>query len=274
MSGLNSLLMTGIDDEFPLIKFFPLNLNDKNILTELLIISNSYKKCGKGSLQSKNKIFYYRTYIPSLPQTNENNSSISQSFSDFYIYSYDCSKKKFFLIYYCDLNYNSKNIDNLTNKIFEILDQGAFEGHELKRESCNQINEIFEQSQKLVPKPKLSKNNQLDDINNINDSPDSINNVSFEENRNRISNLMKKRLDTRIIFPKNKVKSSNSNISVDIDDLTSIKDSDTDLSMMFKNNLDNDYYSPQNNERKKIRYVNIGFYSILIVIIIIIINCF
>ena len=199
---------------------------------------------------------------------------VSQSFSDFYIYSYDCSKKKFFLIYYCDLNYNSKNIDNLTNKIFEILDQGAFEGHELKRESCNQINEIFEHYQKLVPKQKLSKNNQLDDINNINDSPDSINNVSFEENRNRISNLMKKRLDTRIIFPKNKVKSSNSNISVDIDDLTSIKDSDTDLSMMFKNNLDNDYYSPQNNERKKIRYVNIGFYSILIVIIIIIINCF
>ena len=94
MSGLNSLLITGIDDVIPFTKFFPLNYENKNALTELLILSKSFKNCGKGSLQNKNKIFYYRTYIPTLVQ--EDNSSVSQSFSDYYIYSYDCNKKKFF----------------------------------------------------------------------------------------------------------------------------------------------------------------------------------
>ena len=72
MSGLDSLLLTGIDDEFPLTKFFPLNYKNQNALTELLILTKSFKNCGKGSLQNKNKIFYYRTYIPNLPVKEDN----------------------------------------------------------------------------------------------------------------------------------------------------------------------------------------------------------
>ncbi len=264
MSGLNCLLLTGIDDEFPLTKFFPLNYENRNALTELLILTKSFKNCGKGSLQNKNKIFYYRTYIPSLP-VQEDNSSVSHSFSDYYIYSYDCNKKKFFLIYYCDLYYKKKDIDGLTNKIMKVLDNNAFDGHDLKREASNQINSLFEQYQKLAP--NLGKINPLTEV-NINNSSDSINNVSIDSERSRKSLISKKRIDSRIIFPKKKRKKTEE-VSVDIDDLTTIKEDDSDLSIMFKNNLDDDINLPQINKWKNIQMWNFGLCSSLFVIMIV-----
>ena len=264
MSGLDSLLLTGIDDEFPLTKFFPLNYKNQNALTELLILTKSFKNCGKGSLQNKNKIFYYRTYIPTLP-VQEDNSSVSHSFSDYYIYSYDCNKKKFFLIYYCDLNYKKKDIDSLTKKIMKVLDNNAFEGHDLKREACNQINSLFEQYQKLAP--NLGKINPLTEV-TINDSSDSINNVSIDSGRSIKSLISKKRIDSRIIFPKKKRKKTEE-VSVDIDDLTTIKEDDSDLSIMFKNNLDEDINLTQINKWKNIQMWNFGLCSSLFVIMIV-----
>jgi hypothetical protein len=262
MSGLNSLLITGIDDVIPFTKFFPLNYENINTLTELLILSKSFKNCGKGSLQNKNKIFYYRTYIPTLVQ--DDNSSVSHSFSDYYIYSYDCNKKKFFLIYYCDLNYKKKDIDSLTKKIMKVLDNNAFEGHDLKREACNQINSLFEQYQKLAP--NLGKINPLTEV-TINDSSDSINNVSIDSGRSIKSLISKKRIDSRIIFPKKKRKKTE--VSVDIDDLTTIKEDDSDLSIMFKNNLDEDINLTQINKWKNIQMWNFGLCSSLFVIMIV-----
>jgi hypothetical protein len=264
MSGLNSLLMTGIDDEIPLTKFFPLNYVNENTLTELLIISKSFKNCGKGSLQNKNKIFYYRTYIPTLP-VQEDNSSVSHSFSDYYIYSYDCNKKKIFLLYYCDLNYKKKDIDSLTNKIMKILDTNPFDGHDLKREACVQINSLFEQYQKLSP--NLGKINPLIEV-TINESSGSINNVSIDSERSRKSLISKKRIDSRIIFPKKKRKKTEE-VSVDIDDLTTIKEDDSDLSIMFKNNLDEDINLAQINKWKNIQMWNFGLCSSLFVIMIV-----
>jgi hypothetical protein len=265
MSGLNSLLMTGIDDEIPLTKFFPLNYVNENTLTELLIISKSFKNCGKGSLQNKNKMFYYRTYIPTIP-VQEDTLNGSNSFSDYYIYSYDCNKKKFFLIYYCDLNYKKKDIDSLTNKIMKVLDNNAFEGHDLKREACTQINSLFQQYQKIAP--NLGKMNQLNDVTIVNSS-DSINNVSIDSNKSKKSLISTKRIDSRIIFPKKKHKKSE--ISVDIDDLTSLKEDDSDLSIMFKNNLDDYINLSQINKWKNIQKCNCILCSSLFVIMIAII---
>lgn len=271
MSGLEILLMTGIDDEFPFTKFFPLDYSDKKILAELLIIAENFKHCGKGRLQHKNKIFYYRTYTPTLPTYDDNSKSESKSFSDFYVYSYDCSKKKFFFIFSCDLNYKPKDIDNFTDEIFEVLDKGAFDGHELKKDVTLQINNLFEKYKKLFP--NLSSYNQLTEFNAINNSIDSIGDNNSIGSINKKYSITKKRIDPRMNIIKRK-KDTNDNASVDIDDLTTIKEDDTDLSIMFKQNLDDNLYLPQVKKWKTIKIVNIILCGSLLVIMIILLILF
>ena len=57
--------------------------------------------------------------------------------------------------------------------------------------------------------------------------------------------------------------------SIDVDDLTSIKASDTDLSMMFKQNFDKDFFLPQISKWKTIKIVNIIMCSIFFIVMII-----
>ena len=147
----------------------------------------------------------------------------------------------------------------------KVLDNNAFEGHDLKREACNQINSLFEQYQKLAP--NLGKINPLTEV-TINDSSDSINNVSIDSGRSIKSLISKKRIDSRIIFPKKKRKKTEE-VSVDIDDLTTIKEDDSDLSIMFKNNLDEDINLTQINKWKNIQMWNFGLCSSLFVIMIV-----
>lgn len=83
-----------------------------------------------------------------------------------------------------------KNIDLLTKKIYEILDEGAFEKQDLKKESTRRINFLYEQYQ------NLSQNSdryiQLSDI-NINEVIKSsntnndiiINDENFSYNNNK-----------------------------------------------------------------------------------------
>ena len=146
----------------------------------------------------------------------------------------------------------------------KILDTNPFDGHDLKREACVQINSLFEQYQKLSP--NLGKINPLIEV-AINESSDSINNVSIDSERSRKSLISKKRIDSRIIFPKKKRKKTE--VSVDIDDLTTIKDDDSDLSIMFKNNLDDDINLPQINKWRSIQMWNFGMCSSLFLIMII-----
>ena len=270
MSRLEALLLTSIDDEIPLTKIYPLEYSNYNIIVELKIIAENFKNCGKGSLQHKNRIFYYRTYIPTLPK-GDGNSVSNESFSDYFIYSYDCKKKKFFLLILCDLKYKLQNVDNLTISIFDILDN-AFEGHELKQESSHKINTLFLQYKKL--QLNLGEYVQLKDIVDIknDDSINSINSLNKnplnEGNKSNKESKAKKRLDSRMIFPKVK-KSNSSAISVDIDDLTSVKESDTELSIMFKRNFELDFELPEVNKWKKIKFLNIILCSVLLVIIVI-----
>jgi hypothetical protein len=251
MSVINALLITSSQDELPVIQYFPLNYEDKKSITELLTISKYFKNCGKGFLQHNNKLFYYKTYIPNLPGLRDNNSNksnnsgLSQSFSDYFIYSLDCNKKKFFFLYFCELNCEKKIIDDLTNEIFDIFDKGAFDEHKLKISAINEINNIFEKYQ------KISSNFEVGyAFNNINN--DQI-------------NYRKKRLDSRMIIPKMKKTKTSGEISKDIEDFTSIKDTNTNFSLMFRYNIiDENSFIYKNKDYKKIKIWNIIICSILL----------
>ena len=71
---LEAFLLTWVDETFPITKIFPQGYSNKKILAELIIITKSLINCGKGSLQHKNKVFYYRTYMPTLVLGEESNS--------------------------------------------------------------------------------------------------------------------------------------------------------------------------------------------------------
>ena len=79
-------------------------------------------------------------------------------------------------------------------------------------------------------------------------------------------NTNKKRIDTRMVLPKKKNKSEIR--SIDVDDLTTLKESDTDLSVMFKQNIDKDFFLPQINKWKAIKIVNIIMCSIVFIVMI------
>lgn len=281
MSGLEALLITSIEGDIPINKYFPTDYNNQNNITELLIIAEFFKKCGKGSLQHKNKIFYYRTYIPTMPK-QDGNSVSNESYSDFFIYNYDTNRKKYFLIFLCDLSYKENNINNLTNGIFVILDNKAFEGHEIKAESCHKINTLFFQYKNL--QPKVGKLNDLYIINDSQfpsiDSSTSGNksqgtNKDQESNKSQETKKKKKRIDSRMVLPK--LKKTKSTVSIDIDDITGVQDTtETDLSIMFKKDLDKELYLPKINKWKNIKIINliicIIFFAIMLTLFILFIR--
>lgn len=263
MSQLKALLMTSIQDILPLTQYFPLNYNDNKSIADLLLISKILKNCGKGCFQYSNKLFYYKTYFPNLSEYKENtNSSLSQSNSDYFIYSLDCNKKNFFFLFYCDLNYKQEIIDDLANEIFEIFDKGAFDGHQLKQTSRDEINRIFEGYQKLYP--KFEKHNLLNIIENL----DERNNDNFKKNKN---NNRKKRFDSRIVLPQMGKSKNFQEVSADIDDITSIKNNDTNLSMMFRYNINENDFIYKEKEYKKIKIWNIVLCFLLLLVTIVII---
>ena len=291
---LEAFLLTWVDDVFPITKCFPQDYSNGKIISELLIITKNFIDCGKGILQHKKKAFYYRTYIPSNSSEDESSSKKS-SFTDFFIYSSNSPIKKVFLLFLCDINYKKKNIDNLTKKIFEILDEGAFIKQDLKKESSRKINFLFEQykspetnKDKFIQLKDIKKENN-DEINEINTNSNNLinnnnviikNDISKSENNDLISekfinnndnnntdsnNSSTKKRNSRIIW--SKLNNTKSQIgSIDINDLTSIKDSEDDLSIIFKQSLDEKLNMSQMKNLKTIKKVNIILCSILFII--------
>ena len=291
---LEAFLLTWVDDVFPITKCFPQDYSNGKIISELLIITKNFIDCGKGILQHKKKVFYYRTYIPSNSSEDESSSKKS-SFTDFFIYSSNSPIKKVFLLFLCDINYKKKNIDNLTKKIFEILDEGAFIKQDLKKESSRKINFLFEQykspetnKDKFIQLKDIKKENN-DEINEINTNSNNLinnnnviikNDISKSENNDLISekfinnndnnntdsnNSSTKKRNSRIIW--SKLNNTKSQIgSIDINDLTSIKDSEDDLSIIFKQSLDEKLNMSQMKNLKTIKKVNIILCSILFII--------
>lgn len=126
---------------------------------------------------------------------------------------------KKFLLFLCDINYKKKNIDLLTKKIYEILDEGAFEKQDLKKESTRRINFLYEQYQ------NLSQNSdryiQLSDI-NINEVIKSSNtnndiiindeNFSYNNNKSKKESLIDISENDNIINPVNNLDESSKEI--------------------------------------------------------------
>jgi hypothetical protein len=278
---LEAFLLTWVDETFPITKIFPQGYSNKKILAELIIITKSLINCGKGSLQHKNKVFYYRTYMPALVLGEESNSKKSIS-SDFFVYSFNSNNKKVFLLYLTDTNFNKKDIDSLTKKIYEILDEGAFEKHDIKKESARRINFLYDQYKN--PETNSGCYIQLNEIKEIKTTTKEKNNNIIEENKNDTSNSLSDNLintnnldDTKkgsssgIMLSKiNKSKSQLG--SIDINDLTTIKESESDLSIIFKQSLDANLNFSQIKKMKSIKKINIILCSVLFVISLVLIS--
>ena len=290
MPRLEAFLLTWVDDSFPITKIFPQGYSNKKNLAELLIITKSLLQCGKGSLQHKNKLFYYRTYIPALI-VGEESLSKKSSFTDFFASSFNSANKKVFIIFLCDINYKKKNIDSLTKKIYEILDEGAFEKQDLKKESTRRINFLYEQYQNLsqnsdryIQLSDININEVIKSSNNNNDIIINDENFSYNNNKSKKESLIdisendniinpvnnldesSKRNNSRIIWSKINTKSKSQIGSIDINDLTTIKESDSYLTIIFKQSLDENLNFSQMKKMKSIKKVNIVLCSVLFVI--------
>ena len=277
MPKLEAFLLTWLDDLIPITKVFPQGYPNKKNLAELLVITKSLLNCGKGTLQHKNKLFYYRTYIP------DDNLSKKNSYSDINTSNSNTNIKKVFILFLCDNNYKKKDIDTLTKSIYEILEEDAFDKQDLKKEHSRKINLIYDLYQNI--ETNSEQYIQLSDINNntknifteSNKSEKLIidnNNDNIINTNNRVlsSDIEKNNLDesrkessSRIIW--SKVNKSKSNLgSIDINDLTTIKESDSDLSIIFKQSLDENLNFSKMKKMKAIKKINIVLCSVLFVI--------
>ena len=68
------------------------------------------------------------------------------------------------------------------------------------------------------------------------------------------------------MFISNLKKEKSGTVSVDIDDITSMKENETDLSIMFKQNFDQDFYEPQISKWRRIKLLNMLLCLIFLII--------
>jgi hypothetical protein len=268
MSHLKYLLIKSVKEDCSFTQLFPLNDdNEKKILEELLILSKYLITCGSGSFQHKNNIFYYRTYIgPSMAKNDKNDHKDDDDNNNIMYYENDINKKMLFVIFYCSLQYKSNYIDNLTNIIFSIFDKGAFNGEKLNEASLTKINSILRRYQKLSPElqtiNKLQRFNSLETI--IDDDENNNDKMIIDKQ------LMKeKKYKSRIFLSKEKYK------ILPLDErISSIKPNDTDLSTLFKQNDIEEFFTPQINQWKKIKIINIVINLIIVICSVILIIYF
>ena len=249
MSGLQVLLMIGCEDDFPFFQYFPRSFEQPHLINELLIISRFFKNCGKGCLLNKNKIYFYKSYIP-IADNNIINT-----------------KKKIFLLFLCDTFYNKKYIDEFTNNIFNLLEKDVFENNKLKNNISNTINGLFDIYKTINNKEDIYfeyvqnlMNNAMENNNTGN------NNTSFDNDL-----FARKRIDSNFIRKSGSLKSiRNDSALMENIEMVKITENDTDLTMMFKTDKYN-FYSMKMRIYKKIKIINIIIFSIIGLVIFILI---
>ena len=260
MSGLKLLLMTNCCDDISFIEYFPINYSKKNIITELLIITKNFNQCNRGSLQHKNSIYYYTTFIPeklrNRAYTNISNYSIASNATN-------RNSEKIFLLFYCDKSYKKLHIDAFILEIFEILDHGAIQANTLKEDQKFKINELFKKYQ--------SFSKMITEINSISNSFDNEESKDKEtistSSKTRNNTIMSTQIECKY-FPLLDDKKTVGQIVVDQNDLTVVNNNDTDLSLLFKGNTLGPQL-PKFKQWKKIQKTNIILCIILVVLIII-----
>jgi len=243
------LLMKSLEEEFSFIQYFPNSYEKSYIVTELLILSKIFKNCGKGCLINKDKIYFYKTYIPNMENMINN------------------TKKKILLLFYCDSSYKQKYIDEFTNNIFDLLERDVFENNKLKKNITKTISDLFD----------IYKNiNNKDEI--YGEYVSNIMKNSMEELNGRDSSLLKsdtlnsrRRIDSRFIRNR---ESSLMSIKADYklplsdnNEMIKISEYDSDLTLIFKGDKYNYFYNKM-KVIKKIKLINIGIFISLTLILI------
>lgn len=158
MAEIKLFLLSSIENELNINQFFPSDYNDQETLAELLKVSKHFKKCGDGCLQTKDFIYYYKTFIP-LIKMDQN----------------------LFLLFYCTNSYNEKNIDSLCEEIFQILDDDPIEDMKLKKSAKTEINTVFLKYKNLnteIKKNLLGTDLRISKRVNINESSDDRSYIS------------------------------------------------------------------------------------------------
>ena len=252
MSGLKLLLMISTEDDFHFIHYFPQSYEQPYKVNELVLYTRFFKRCGKGCLISKDRIYFYKTYVPNI-ENNANNN-----------------KKRIFLFFYCDLSYNQRYIDEFTENIFDLLDLNVFEENKLKKKISKIINDLFEIYQNVNNKEEIYH----EYVNNL------MKNAREENNDNNISNssnasllgssdnsYTRKRVDSRIFRKRENSLGSlqGSNLLENIE-MVKINENDTDLAMIFKTNK-YDYIYRKLKNYKKLKIINIIIFGIIALVL-------
>lgn len=233
--------MISAQDDFNFMHYFPESYEQPYKVNELVLYTKFFKKCGKGCLICKDRIYFYKTYIPNI-ENNANNN-----------------KKKIFLFFYCDLSYNQKYIDEFTENIFDLLELDVYEeNNTLKKKISKVINNLFDIYQNITNKEEIYH----EYVNNI------MKNAIEEKNDNNTSfgsdsSFTRKRVDLRIFRKRENSLSSlrGSNLLANIE-MVKINENDTDLTMMFKANK-YDYVYTKLKNYKKVKLINIIIFGII-----------
>ena len=247
--SIEVLLMKSVEEEFPFVQYFPNSYEKSYIITELLILSKIFKNCGKGCLINKDKIYFYKTYIPNME------NMINKT------------KRKIFLLFYCDSSYKQKYIDEFTNNIFDLLEKDVFEDNKLKKNIIKTINDLFDIYKNIKDKDEIygeyvsnimkSSMEELNDGDNSLKKSDSLNSRRRIDSifiRNRESSLMSIKADYKPLLSEN-------------NEMIKISEYDSDLTMVFKGDKYNYFYNKM-KLIKKIKLINIYiFISITIILI-------
>ena len=129
--GLNAILIRS-KHRHPknLIKYFPLNKGDI-FKDQLLIISNKIKSYGNGYLQSKEFVYYYKTF------------------------TYQESNIKLFCVIYYHFSLNRNYIIKLAEEIYKLTDtKNLFKNNDIDENITLEINEVFFKYISLIRKEK------------------------------------------------------------------------------------------------------------------------
>ena len=243
MSSLKVLLLISAQDDFHFIHYFPSSYEQPYKVNELILYTKFFKNCGKGALITKDNIYYYKTYIPNI----ENNIN-----SD---------KKKIFLFFYCESNYQQKYIDEFTDNIFDLfeLEQEIFEGNNMKKKISKIINELFDIYKSIINKEEIYKEYVNNIMKNAREESFGSNNSSSD---NEVS-FHRNRIDTRISGnSSNSLKSIRGSNLLENIEMVKINEYDNDLAKMFKVNK-YDYISKKIERYKKIKIINMIIFGVL-----------
>lgn len=245
MAELKILLMTSIDDEFQFSKYFPEIYESSYIITELLILTKYFKKCGKGCLLSKDKIYFYKTFVPNTENSINKN------------------KGKIFLLFYCDSTYKQKYIDEFTINIFDLLEKDVFEDNKLKTNISKAINELFDIYKNIKNKEQIYGEYVKNIMKNIMEEFNGNNNILLQSD----SLGSRRRFDSRIIRNR-----ESSLMSIKEDYIPKLKEnielvkikeeSESILTMIFRNDKYSDF-SYKMKKIKKFKIINIIIFTVI-----------